>query len=159
VGKWWYLYFPLAGCRFFLDSPHSYGDTSPEGYVGVKACVSCHGAIVRGWQTTAHARAFQTLKQKSQERLPACVRCHVVGFEKNGGYVDEELTPELTDVQCEACHGPAAAHVANPSSKGGLMPVTEATCRNCHTPGQDPHFDFAQKKRFVHGISREGGTK
>lgn len=148
-----------AGLAFFSAVPVSHSQPEPEGYAGANACAMCHSELTAGWKTTRHARAFDTLKKKSQEKLPACVKCHVVGFEKPGGYVDQELTPELAGVQCESCHGPAAAHAANPANKKGLIDPGEKTCRECHTPGQDPKFDYAGKKRFVHGESGKGGVK
>jgi hypothetical protein len=43
-------------------------------------------------------------------------------------------------VQCEACHGPAAAHVADPAVRTGLVrkPKVE-TCTACHCD-KSPHF-------------------
>jgi len=125
-------------------------------YAGAEKCAMCHGDLTKGWKTTRHAAAFETLKKKSQDKLPACVKCHVTGFEKTGGYVDQELTPELAGVQCEACHGPAAAHAANPANKSNLVARPgDAICRECHTKGQDPKFDYDNKKRLVHGAGRK----
>jgi len=148
-----------AGFVFFSAVPVGHSQPPQEGYAGAAACAMCHGELAAGWKTTRHARAFETLKKKSQEKLPACVKCHVVGFEKPGGYVDQELTPELAGVQCESCHGPAAAHAANPANKKSLIDPGEKTCRACHTPGQDPKFDYAGKKHSVHGASEKGGGK
>jgi hypothetical protein len=75
-----------------------------------------------------------------------------VAFEQDGGYVDADLTPELVNVQCEACHGPGKAHVESEGSSGSITArPDEATCRTCHTPGQDAHFDYPAKKALVHG--------
>ncbi|MDD5168099.1 MAG: cytochrome c family protein [Syntrophales bacterium] len=149
------LVFFAAG--FALPAPVLAGapETVREGYAGAGACAGCHSDLVKGWKTTRHAGALETLKKKSQEGLPACVKCHVTGFEKAGGYVDQELTPELSGVQCESCHGPAAAHAANPGNRKDLVAHPgEASCRECHTKGQDPKFDYRTKKKFVHGASR-----
>ena len=147
---------------FYLLGTVSVGHAQPvqEGYAGAEACAGCHGNLVKGWKTTRHATALETLKKKTQEKLPACVKCHVTGYEKTGGYVDQELTPELAGVQCEVCHGPAAAHASNPGNRTNLIAnPSEASCRECHTKGQDPKFDYTNKKRLVHGESQKGGKQ
>jgi hypothetical protein len=122
-------------------------------YMGATACIECHGDIAKGWKATPHAHAFASLKTQGEEKqsIPGCFRCHVVGFEQDGGYVDMSLTPELVNVQCENCHGPARQHV---QSGGDPELITqqpdEASCRVCHTEGQDKNFDYATKKQWVH---------
>jgi len=123
-------------------------------YVGYTACEQCHPKQVKGWKTTRHGNAFADLKTQGAEKqtIPGCFRCHVVGYGQDGGYLDQGLTPELADVQCEACHGPGRAHV-----EGGGKPSLivgkpgEDACRVCHTKGQDAHFDYATKSRGLHG--------
>jgi len=118
-----------VGFALFGTAPVGHSQPVPEGvYAGVQTCAG------------------------SQDTLPGCVKCHVTGFEKDGGYVDQELTPALAGVQCEACHGPAANHAANPMNKKNLIARPgETICRECHTKGQDPKFDYANKKGLVHG--------
>jgi len=119
-------------------------------YVGNEKCSMCHSDIYKSWQGTRHAKAIDNLKKSGQEGLPACVKCHVTAYEKDGGFLDYELTPEMAGVQCEACHGPAGKHVSNPM--GGKMVKTpgEALCRECHTQGQDPGFKYAEKSKLAH---------
>ena len=141
----------------FTNVQDSHSQTAKEGYAGAEKCALCHGDLMKGWKTTRHAKAFETLKKKSQETLPSCVKCHVTGFEKDGGFVDQELTPELAGIQCEACHGPALVHAANPGNKKNLIRNPgETSCRECHTKGQDPKFDYSTKKKLVHGNSQKG---
>jgi hypothetical protein len=122
-------------------------------YVGYTACEMCHSDVVGGWKTTAHARAFEDLKTQGEEKQenPGCVRCHVVAFEKEGGFIDMELTPELKDVQCEACHGPGKKHTETFSAGDIVGSTGEGVCRECHTEGQDKNFDYAKKSKLVHG--------
>ena len=136
-----FCFMPASG---IAPAAESQGD-----YAGVETCKGCHGKITQGWQKTSHAKAIESLKKTNQQNLPGCVRCHVTGYEEPSGFIDFDLTPELANVQCEACHGPRKDHAANPSKAGS--PVTEDKCRKCHTPGQDSHFDYKQKVRFVHG--------
>ncbi len=122
-------------------------------YMGYEACLPCHDNIVKGWKTTPHAHAFDTLKQQGEEKqsAPGCIKCHVVGYEEDGGFVDMALTPELKDVQCEVCHGPGRKHVENDGDPEFLtISPDESSCRTCHTKGQDKNFDFKTKSQWVH---------
>jgi predicted CXXCH cytochrome family protein len=120
-------------------------------YVGWEKCTPCHTELSDSWKTTRHAKAIESLKKSKQESLPACVKCHVTGYEKDGGFIDIELTPEMAGVQCEACHDPGSEHAANPSAKNIVKEAGAALCRQCHTEGQDPKFDYAAKVKSVHG--------
>lgn len=121
-------------------------------YVGAQRCEPCHSAISAAWQKTRHAKALESLKKSGQENLPACVGCHVTGYELDGGFIDNDLTPEMAGVQCESCHGPGSSHVVNPSSNMTKAPGVEL-CRQCHTEKQDPKFDYDLKVLQVHPIS------
>jgi predicted CXXCH cytochrome family protein len=120
-------------------------------YVGENKCATCHSAITDTWKDTRHAKAIESLKKSGQETLPACVKCHVTGYEKDGGFVDYELTPEMAGVQCEVCHGPGSDHVANPMAKNIIKKSGAELCRKCHTEGQDPAFSYEVKVKDVHG--------
>ncbi len=122
-------------------------------YVGYTACIDCHDDIVRGWKTTPHANAFENLKTQGPEKQqnPGCFRCHVVAYNEDGGYIDMELTPELKDVQCEACHGPGRVHSETADPKELVIEAGEDICRKCHTEGQDKDFDFEKKSKLIHG--------
>ena len=124
-----------------------YGD-----FRGWKACAECHAELTDGWLHTKHAGAYEVLKKSDQHHLPVCIRCHVVGYDVFGGFIDEELTPELAGVQCEACHGPGRLHAKDPDTPGAIQSAPgEGVCRNCHTKEQDSGFDFSIKERSVHG--------
>jgi predicted CXXCH cytochrome family protein len=120
-------------------------------YVGSKKCSACHSAIDITWQKTRHAKAIESLKKTGQETLPACVKCHVTGYEKDGGFVDYELTPEMAGVQCEVCHGPGGNHISTLAAKDIIKKGGAELCRQCHTQGQDPGFNYEVKVKDVHG--------
>ncbi len=148
----------FAACFVLPFSAHAeiLGD-----YMGYKSCIRCHEEIVQGWKTTPHAHAFETLKEQGQEKqsIPGCFKCHVVGFEQDGGYVDMTLTPELKDVQCENCHGPARKHVESEGDPDLIVgQPTETSCRVCHTMGQDKNFDFEKKSQWVHATAAHGSN-
>jgi hypothetical protein len=122
-------------------------------YLGYTACEPCHPDLTSGWKTTPHARAFETLKTQGEEKQenPGCIQCHVVAYEKDGGFIDMELTPELADVQCESCHGPGKQHTETVSADAIVGHPGEETCRTCHTEAQDKNFDYEKKSKLVHG--------
>jgi predicted CXXCH cytochrome family protein len=120
-------------------------------YTGWNKCTACHSSITDTWKNTRHAKAIESLKKSGQETLPACVKCHVTGYERDGGFIDYELTPEMAGVQCEVCHGPGSEHVANPMAKDIIKESGAELCRKCHTEGQDPGFNYDAKVKDVHG--------
>jgi hypothetical protein len=135
---------------FLLSLPLGLHGAEPVNYLSSKGCAECHETLAAGWRQSGHARALESLRKSGQENLPGCVRCHVTGYEKTGGFIDQELTPDLAGVQCEECHRPGRLHAAAPG-KGAIIsrPGIE-TCRRCHTKGQDPNFDYAKKVTAVH---------
>ena len=143
----------IAVLVIFLSVSWIYSEESGT-YVGSKKCAPCHAAISKTWQNTRHANAIESLKKTKQENLPDCFKCHVTGYEKDGGFIDNELTPEMANVQCEVCHGPGKDHVANPMNKKPIKKSGETLCRQCHTQGQDPGFNYAEKVKLVHGTKQ-----
>jgi Cytochrome c554 and c-prime len=115
-------------------------DLKDSKFVGNDACAGCHSSAVDVWKNSKHSHAFQTLKDKQRTSDPDCVSCHVVGFSEKGGFVSEEKSPQLANVQCESCHGPRKDHVTNPSLKTGKTAAKDA-CATCHTPPHSPGFD------------------
>jgi predicted CXXCH cytochrome family protein len=126
----------------------------PGTYIGWKQCAACHSPIDTTWQKTRHANAIESLKKTSQQNLPDCVKCHVTGYEKDGGFIDYELTPEMAGVQCEVCHGPGSKHAENPVESHMIKESGEDLCRQCHTKGQDPGFNYQEKVKQAHGLQK-----
>ena len=127
-----------------MNTPETCAEPSAT-YVGWKNCETCHPEIAGSWQNTRHAKAIESLKKSKQETLPACVKCHVTGYEKDGGFIDNELTPEMAGVQCEVCHGPGSDHVEiweevypkktlTPEQQGrAQLPIPNVdNCLKCH---------------------------
>ncbi len=150
-----YSLLPVLIFFYFIAASSSVVEAEIFGdFLGVTACVECHSELVDGWNTTHHARAFEDLKTQGVEKQsnPGCFRCHVLGYDQDGGYIDMELTPELINVQCEACHGQGRAHVESEGDPNLIIGTPgEKKCRTCHTEGQDKNFDYKNKSRFVHG--------
>lgn len=125
-----------------IRKQHAAG-TSP--YAGDQVCAGCHAAQYAVWQKSKHAGAYGALEDVDKAFDPACIRCHTVGFNKPGGFIDSSATAGLENVQCENCHGAARRHVA----AKGKVPVANATwrpqqmCGQCHVPAHSPSFKFA----------------
>jgi hypothetical protein len=106
-----------------------------EKYAWAQTCQACHDSIYEAWSKTKHATAFGRLSGAEQEK--PCVGCHVTGAK----------TPILdgkrvvnAGIQCESCHGAAAAHAADPTVTAGLTKVPPASvCEDCHND-KSPHF-------------------
>jgi cytochrome c554/c'-like protein len=124
----------LGLCGFAASS----GQLAPAGasnYAWAGACKRCHEPVYKAWANTKHATALARLGD--DDRKQGCVGCHVTGPKSmvmDGSKVVNE------GVQCEACHGAALAHVADPSNVVGLARTPSADiCEACHST-RSPHF-------------------
>jgi predicted CXXCH cytochrome family protein len=143
----------VAVLAIFMVASWAFSEESGA-YVGATKCAVCHSAINKTWQETRHARAIESLKKSNQENLPNCIKCHVTGYERDGGFIDNELTPEMAGVQCEVCHGRGGNHVKSPVDKKMIKEVGEELCRQCHTKGQDAGFNYQEKSKLVHSAKQ-----
>ena len=119
-------------------------ETGESPYVGEEACKSCHQEEHDIWSDTLHSNAFAKLEQVNKAFDPSCIKCHTVGFEKSGGFIDFDATPHLMNVQCESCHGAGRQHVESAgfeSTKNSDWQA-EQICAQCHVQKHSPSFDF-----------------
>jgi hypothetical protein len=129
-------------------------DRAESPYAGSGTCAVCHLKAAETWKASRHARALGTLERVKKQFDPECLACHVVGLD-SGGFLSQELTPHLANVQCENCHGPAKAHAADPAkvkpapiartvsgAPGAGHGSPEAVCRVCHHGSHSPNFAF-----------------
>ncbi len=110
-------------------------------FAGSAACAPCHAAEQRVWKASAHSKALATLEKEGHDRDPDCTGCHVVGLRSVNGFRSRAITPNLTDVGCESCHGPSKLHAMNPT-KHKLAKVGKESCMPCHNTEHSPTFDF-----------------
>ncbi len=109
-------------------------------YLGVSKCGECHQPFVESWKKTRHAGAFSSLERAGKSGDPECIKCHTVGFGEKGGFYSAKITPMLTNVQCEACHGPGRDHLLDLSKP--MQPVAESVCLKCHAKSASPDFNY-----------------
>ena len=106
-------------------------------YVSDEVCRRCHPAHHKAWARGPHAGALGRLAAPERGK-PGCVRCHVTGYGAYGGFSDGAGAPDLSGVQCEACHGPGSLHPAAPIPRA--REAAEAACAGCHTRERSPGF-------------------
>lgn len=146
-------------------------------YVGAEVCRGCHSGIHNEWSGTAHARALATLERIGNGSNPICLACHTVAYGLADGYVSQRTTPHLANVQCESCHGPGAAHVADPAGAPVFNPrqiaamgseeeqnaafarlVPSSRCGKCHTDAHHPTHDEWLLSKHAHSLEGHPGT-
>jgi hypothetical protein len=145
-------------------------------FVGVDQCKDCHTKAYEVWKKTAHSHGLESLTTGRADEKPEyvvdrqydpeCLACHVTGwdpqlaFRFKSGYVDRKTTPNLTDQQCENCHGPGSAHVElerafakdqkeSPELTKRREEIGETrSCEDCHDHDNSPHFNY---EKYWHG--------
>lgn len=111
-------------------------------FAGSSKCSSCHGDKHAEWQGTAHSVALSALSNIGMGSNPSCLPCHTVGFGQQTGYTNLISTPNLTDVGCETCHGPAGWH--KDTGKQLIRPavsIDPMICGGCHTDSHHPTYE------------------
>jgi hypothetical protein len=103
-------------------------------------CKTCHPKAHKTWQHSRHGKAYNTLRKVNKAFDPECLACHVTGWNQAGGFISEIDTPELENVQCEVCHGPALNHSEAPAA--GFGQNARQACKNCHVKNHSPRFNF-----------------
>lgn len=139
-----------AGVRAQAPAPTPAPATAGEGYSWAPSCKSCHEAIYKAWAVTKHARALDRLNSSEQEQV--CAGCHLTGS-KTKIIVDGKTVN--AGVQCESCHGAAAAHAADPAVRTGLVKTPpEPVCTACHnaTSPKFKGFFYTGMLAFVHKV-------
>jgi len=135
-------------------------DEVPRG--GTRDCRNCHQAAFASWESTPHARAYETLEKGSRQYDLDCVSCHVTGWKRPGGPCDVASTRGRRGVQCEACHGPASLHAVDPPGHVVRDPPV-STCAACHTADHSTGFEPTSfRSRIVgpgHGESGSPATR
>lgn len=122
----------------------------PSIFAGAGACRECHDEAFRVWEASAHAHAVDSLSNNLNQYNPDCLPCHVTAFEVDRGFSNMLRTPELANIQCEACHSAALEHSKDPENLYpgiGILQQTGRTirpsfCLRCHDQDNSPAFDY-----------------
>ena len=120
-----------------------------SGYAWAESCRSCHPEIYDAWATTKHASALDRLTAGDQAK--ECLGCHVTGPKTR---IVDGKTVLNRGVQCEACHGGAAAHAAGLTVSGLVKTPPERVCTECHND-KSPRFKgffYAGMAAFSHKV-------
>lgn len=110
------------------------GQSEKATYIGAGKCKMCHMKQYKSWEKTKHAKAFEVLKAKGQDKNPDCIKCHVTGLGKEGGFKNIDETPDMINVQCETCHGPGSEHKEAPKEEKKDKISKVVVCTQCHNP-------------------------
>lgn len=142
-----------------LAAPGAFSATKAGGaaqalYVGAAACESCHEEQYASYQKNsrkAHSwRSILKMRPKLTEaELRGCYACHTTGYNKPGGFVSFEQTPELSNVGCESCHGPGSAHAESGDAAAIRRTPKLDECLVCHNAQRVENFNF--KPMLYHG--------
>jgi hypothetical protein len=146
----------MAGILLIL----SLGYPGEPTYVGVEKCKQCHEELVKKWERTAHAKAFERVKIKNAVEMPDCLKCHVTAFNEGGYKMADPNKSKYEAVQCEACHGPGSQHVnlvkgnlknpVNEKEMGLVTTPNEETCKKmCHKKAHFRVFTFKDYWRLI----------
>lgn len=141
------VFLGIAGLVIAQDAP---ADKKPAeaAYLGADKCKMCHSKEHATWVKMGHSKAIESLSAEERKN-PECVKCHVTGYGKTGGFESMEKTPKMANVQCEACHGAGSLHMkSTKEEKKNTTNVKGIDCRECHSP----HVDVNRKK----GAAAEG---
>ena len=114
----------------------------PPKYEPAEACIRCHQNQYRNWQTTLHAHAYLTIKEKGRQEDPECILCHTMGYGRAAGFFSMEETPGLGRVTCQACHPLSSDHAGKEAKTDPRRDINARTCLHCHGLIESPDFDF-----------------
>jgi len=133
-------------------------------YLGSQNCTECHANIQATVLKTAHAGAFvdASFAAAGGQSNPSCLACHTVGYKLPTGFVSQFATPQLANVQCENCHGPAANHAANPDDFTVIpqVEIAATVCGGCHNanPPTFPEWSASGHSAVVPDVLQTMGS-
>ncbi len=114
--------------------------------VGAETCKACHPAAYEAWHASPHARARESLPERSRNDK-RCLSCHAPDIEDG-----------LVGVSCESCHGPGRSYSAPYVMRDpelaravGLADPGERTCAGCHTESTPSlvRFEYGRKLPLI----------
>jgi hypothetical protein len=111
--------------------------------VGAETCRACHPAAYEAWRASPHARARETLPERSRNDK-RCLSCHA-----------PDAAQGLAGVSCEACHGGGRLYAARYVMRDpelaravGLADPGERACAGCHTESTPSLVRFEYERKL-----------
>ncbi len=104
-----------------------------------ETCRACHQRDAEVWEHSRHAEAWQTLVDRGWHVDSLCQQCHTTGFGLPGGFLSAGRSQSRGAVGCESCHGPSAAHAAQPKKHRTTFAARDG-CVQCHDRENSPTF-------------------
>jgi nitrate/TMAO reductase-like tetraheme cytochrome c subunit len=106
-------------------------------FVGAEKCKGCHPQQYKDFESRKFTKAWAVLQMRGKTKDPECLKCHVTGYGKAGGFVSDEETPQLRYKQCEACHGAGSVHANNAGDSAARQAMKDYVsktnvCIECH---------------------------
>ncbi len=115
---------------------------------GAEGCKACHKSQHKQWRKTPHAHAMELLEDEGHDKV-TCVVCHATPTDSSVRADGIESFRTDESVGCEICHGPGAAHAADPDNVHLWSLETRepacfvrGVCERCHNEIRDPDFDI-----------------
>jgi hypothetical protein len=134
---------PRLAALLLAAAPALAGGATSAPTVGPETCKACHPAAYEAWRTDPHARAFDSLPERSRKDK-RCLSCHAP-------LVDEGFVA----VGCETCHGAGGAYSARYVMRDrelaravGLLDPNEKTCAACHNETTPSLVKFEYKRKL-----------
>lgn len=174
--KRWIIFLPV--CVFLWSLIVASNSVEARKYVGTDGC-KCHKTEIADWERSKHAEAFDLLKpgKKASKKKKAgldpdkdyttdekCVKCHVTGYNEEGGFKNIGSTAAMAGVGCEECHGPGGDYRGLHKEKTTKFTKAEAkaagetygsldasVCTRCHGHKDSPFRpEIDEKYKFNH---------
>ena len=147
---------PIKDDEEGLSSITAVRSKNADKYVGHAKCEECHKSAYKTWSESKHTNAFKALEDDNNQYNPKCLQCHTVGYMASDGYISRELTPELRNVSCEACHGRGDHHVKLESDEEMTLDklgMKKTDCITCHDEENSPDFNEEEYwEKITHGL-------
>jgi predicted CXXCH cytochrome family protein len=150
-------------------------------------CAACHPDKENTWKGTGHSRIFSFNVDSSDHYSESCVPCHSVGYDKsptavNGGWDDVDsvygfsipspqhpgvwdsiktnfpLLANVSNVQCENCHGPGSLHKGNTTNNKIAVTLSAEMCSECHGRAMH-HIKSYEWNNSVHSKTTAEGSQ
>jgi len=120
------------------------------GYGWKARFIDTQGYVMTGL-TQYNLQTKEWVEYEPGETVPYdCGSCHTTGFEETGhqhGLPGVEGTWVMPGIQCEACHGPGDAHVADPTYNDMTINRASSSCGLCHI--RDTKYVIPAQSGFI----------